>query len=150
MDHEHNLTRIQRNVQAVPYADLVANIREATSGSEIDAEGQPLTTDRLRDALYALQNQAGVQTDEVLYLMHPAQMHEWRQNVELLHGGQHQHEFSEGMHSVDGVPILVDANLPAAVVYAVDPDAISVDGTVIYPNRLVRLTGLKHPAADSE
>lgn len=147
----NDLDRIRENVRAVPYAELVANIREATQGSEIDAEGKPLTTDLLRDALYALQKQAYVDPDEdVLYLMHPEQMMVWRENAALLYGAADHPSPSEGMHSVDGVPILVDANLPAAVVYAVDPHAITVGGTVVDPNRIARLTGLKHPSADDE
>ena len=145
-----DLNRIRENVRAVPYDRLVENIREATSGNEIDAEGRVLTTDLLREAMYTLHRQAYVEQDEVLYLMHPRQMLEWRENASLLYGAADHPTPSEAMHEVDGVPILVDANLPKAVVYTVDPDAISVGGTVIDPNRIVRLTGLKHPAADSE
>ena len=145
-----DIDRIRQNVQAVPYGELVANIREATSGDEIDAEGQALTTDLLRDAMYSLRKQAMVDTDEVLYLLHPAQMEEWRANRELLYGGQGAHDVTDGWHSVDGVPMLVDTRLPQAVVYVVDPNALTMAGTVMRPSHVVRLTGLKHPAADGE
>jgi hypothetical protein len=46
--------------------------------------------------------------------------------------------------------MLVDPNLPPAIVYLVDPQAITLGGQVLYPNRTGRLTGLKHPSADSE
>jgi len=46
--------------------------------------------------------------------------------------------------------MLVDAHLPRAVVYLVDPQAITLGGQVLYPDRTGRLTGLRHPSADSE
>lgn len=126
-------------------------IREATHGHYVDAEGQPLTVDLLTDLEYTVRSRGHVTRDEVLYFLHPAQLAELRRTDEMLRAGVDPIDLvDEGVQAFRGIPMLVDAHLPPAIVYLVDPDAITMAGQVLDPNRTGRLTGLKHPAADSE
>ena len=139
------------NIQQARTMGLVEGIREATTEHHVDAEGQPLTVDLLRELEYTVRSRGGVQREDVLYFLHPAQMGELRSTEEMLAAGVDPMDLTdEGVQSFQGIPMLVDAHLPPAVVYLVDPQAITLGGQVLYPNRTGRLTGLRHPSADSE
>ena len=140
--------KLLENVRQAQTMGLVEGIREATAGHEVDAEAQPLSPDLLRDLEYTVRSRGHVQRDEVLYFLHPEQMYILRSSPEMVeHTSIEQAEsLYEGAQSFHGMPMLVDSHLPRAVVYLVDPQAISVGGTVIYPNRVGRLTGLMHPS----
>lgn len=139
------------NIHQARTMGLVEGIREATTGHHVDAEGDPLTVDLLRDLEYQVRSRGHVQREEVLYFLHPAQMAELRSTEEMLAVVDEPTEVvQEGVQSFQGIPMLVDGHLPPAVVYLVDPQAITLGGQVLYPDRTGRLTGLRHPSADSE
>ena len=80
--------------------------------------------------------------------MHPAQQYILQDDERLLYEmDEYVAAMNEGVISFDGIPCLMDAHLPKAVVYLLDPNAITVGGQVLYQNRVGRLTGLKHPDA---
>lgn len=148
---DDSMTQLIENVQTARTKGLVEAIREATHGHQVDAEGERISIDHLRDLEYTVRSRGHVQREEVLYFLHPAQLAELRSSPEMLEAGVDPMDMVEdGVQSFQGIPILVDPNLPPAIVYLVDPDAITMSGQVLYPNRTGRLTGLKHPAADSE
>lgn len=143
---ENAVQDVMENVQKARTMGLVEGIREATAGHEIDAEGQPLDVALVEDLIYETMGRSGVQREDTLLLLHPAQLYILRDDERLLaEMGHFGHE--DGATSLHGIPCLVDATLPKAVVYLVDPNAITVGGTVVYENRIGRLTGLKHPDA---
>ncbi len=148
---DDSITEMVQNVQQARTQTLVEGIREATHGHHVDAEGQPLTVDLLRELEYTVRRRGHVQRDEVLYFLHPAQLADLRSSEEMLRAGVDPLDLVEdGVQAFQGIPMLVDPNLPPAIVYLVDPQAITLGGQVLYPNRTGRLTGLKHPSADSE
>jgi len=140
---------IIKNVQTARTMSLVEGIREATAGREIDAGGQPLDLDLLRDLIYETQGRVGVQRDDLLLAMHPAQQYILREDDDMRLAETYVNDLTRGSDTThfQGIPLLVDATLPKAVVYLVPPDSITVGGTVLHPNRVGRLTGLKHPSA---
>jgi len=145
---ENAVQDVMENVQQARVMGLVEGIREATAGHEIDAEGQPLAVDLVRDLIYETRGRSGVQREDLLLAMHPAQQYILRDDERLLaemHDDALTHE-GRATH-FQGIPLLVDATLPKAVVYLVPPNSITVGGTVLHPNRVGRLTGLKHPDA---
>lgn len=143
--------QLMENVQHARTRGLVEAIREATHGHHVDAEGEAISVDLLTDLEYTVRSRGHVQREEVLYFLHPAQLAELRSTPEMLaHDVDPIELVDEGVQAFRGIPMLVDAHLPPAVVYLVDPSAITMAGQVMYPNRTGRLTGLKHPAADSE
>lgn len=143
---EASVNQVIENVQTARTMGLVEGIREATAGHEIDAEGRPLTTQMVRDLIYETRGRGDVRREDVLLLLHPTQLYILREDEELLPHGVDS-EYEDGTATFQGIPVLQDANLPKGVVYLVDPNAISVGGTVLYENRVGRLTGLKHPKA---
>jgi len=154
---EHDLNaevpaqQVLENIQTARTMGLVEGIREATAGHEIDAEDQPLHVDLVRDLIYEVRGRGGVQREDVLLVMHPAQMYILRDDERLLYEmGEYESAMQDGVTTFDGIPALVDATLPKAVVYLLDPNAITVGGTVVRPNHVGRLTGLKHPSAYRE
>lgn len=143
--------QVLENVRTAQTKGLVEAIREATHGHHVDAEGERISVDLLTDLEYTVRSRGHVQREEVLYFLHPAQLAELRSSPEMLEAGVDPIDLvDEGAQEFRSIPMLVDANLPPAVVYLVDPSAITMAGQVLYPNRTGRLTGLKHPAADSE
>jgi hypothetical protein len=139
---------VMENIQKARTMGLVEGIREATAGHEIDAEGKPLEPDLLRDLIYKTQGRGHVQREDLFLAMHPAQRYILGDNEPLLaerHADSWQHD--SGDTFFHGIAMLVDATLPKAVVYLVPPNSITVGGTVLHPNRVGRLTGLKHPGA---
>ena len=145
---ENAVQDVMKNVQQARTMGLVEGIREATAGHEINAEGQPLGVDLLRDLIYETRGRSGVQREDLLLAMHPAQQYILRDDEVLLaemHADALPYE-GRATH-FQGIPLLVDATLPKAVVYLVPPNSITVGGTVLHPNRVGRLTGLKHPSA---
>jgi len=144
--HDHDLERIRENLEATQYDRLVNNLRQATHEQRVlDAEGEALTVDLVQDLEHEVQA-AGVQRHEAVTLLHPDQMWVLRDSLpdDLVP------DPSDPIHALAGIPMLVDEGLPRAVVYVVDPEAITRGGQVKYENRVGRLTGLKHPDADSE
>jgi hypothetical protein len=147
---ENAVQDVMENVQKARTMGLVEGIREATTGHEIDAEGQPLDLDLLRDLIYETQGREHVQREELLLAMHPAQQYILREDDDMrLLAGKYADDLTHGSETThfQGIPLLVDATLPKAVVYLVPPNSITVGGTVLHPDRVGRLTGLKHPSA---
>jgi len=145
---ENAVQDVMENVQQARVMGLVEGIREATAGHEIDAEGQPLAVDLVRDLIYETRGRSGVQREDLLLAMHPAQQYILRDDERLLAEMHDDALTNEGRAThFHGIPLLVDATLPKAVVYLVPPNSITVGGTVLHPNHVGRLTGLKHPDA---
>lgn len=145
LNTEVSVEQVIENVQKARTMGLVEGIREATAGHEIDAEGKPITTDLVQDLIYETQGRGMVKREDVLLLLHPAQLYILREDFEVLERGELAYQ--DGATTFHGIPVLQDTTLPKAIVYLVDPNAITVAGTVVYENRVGRLTGLKHPDA---
>jgi len=148
LNTEVSAQKLLENVQKARTMGLVDGIREATAGHEVDAEGQPLSVDLVRDLMYEVQGRGGIQREDTLLALHPAQFYILRDREMMLLEAETDHlEYQDGVTAFDGIPVLQDHTLPKAVVYLMDPNAITVAGTVMYENRVGRLTGLKHPDA---
>jgi len=148
LNTEVSAQKLLENVQKARTMGLVEGIREATAGHEVDAEGQPLGVDLVRDLIYEVRGRGGLKREDLMLACHPAQRYilqndEWLVHHEELAALSHE----EGVATFQGIPLLVDPTLPQAVLYLLDPNAITVAGTVMYENRVGRLTGLKHPDA---
>lgn len=137
------------------YTRLVESLREATAGHEVDAEGEPLSLAHLRDLEYQVSMRTFIDRAEMLFVMHPAQFYELRGDVygavqwygKALERHEVQAAAGGTLVSVNGIPTLMDPGLPPAVVYLLDPSALTLRGDVIYPERVGRLTSLAHPDA---
>lgn len=146
LNAEASARQVIENVQtATRTMGFVEGIREATTGHEIDAGGQPLDIDLVRDLIHVVRGRGTVQREDLLLLLHPAQLYILRADEEMLRHGELA--WRDGTTGFRGIPVLQDTTLPKAVVYLVDPSAITMGGQVMYPDRTGRLTGLKHPAA---
>ena len=145
---ENAVQDVMENVQQARTMGLVEGIREATAGHEVDAEGQPLDVDFVRELMYEVQGRGGLKREDTLLVLHPAQFYILRDDEIMLLEAETNHlQHQDGVTAFDGIPVLQDTTLPKAVVYLLDPNAITVGGQVLYQNRVGRLTGLKHPDA---
>lgn len=140
-----------QNVQHARTMGIVEAIREATAGHEIDAEGQPLDVDLVEELIFQVRGRGHVQREDVLLVLHPAQLYILRGDERLLaRYDEGILESENGTAHFHGIPTLRDTHLPKAVVYLIDPQAITMGGQVLYEDRVGRITGLQHPEAYSE
>lgn len=129
---------------------LVDRLREATQGSErcIRADGRPLTRDMMLNLLETAFRDWSDADETMLFWLHPAQ---WRLVQENLSGSWvpwDQMRDGPDHHEIHGVPVVQSQQLPKAVVYLLDPNAVTLGGNVLLPERVYRLTGLEHPETD--